>query len=594
MKKNRYILLTALALLSSGIVSAQTEKKEKQEETIERELLIEKEFTPIVRDASKITQLPAVEAPKGDTKKSTDYSFWSITGTPLYEVNPLAPAAIGTNMDFSAQRGYATLGMGNLWNIDAGLGYSFLRNENTDLSATYDFYNTSGKREGYFLPKATYKMFQNKLNVHLNQRISKVRLDANLTYNQAQFNQPVFTFSPELPATSVNGKNRQNNQVKLNLAIPQIRLGENYDMKLWANYSFYQKNNFVIAENGKHSLTENYINAGTDLYGNVLGNLKAGASVNVTSWGTDNLMTAVNVTPKVGVTLDNFDFQVGVGLQFNPDAVALDFMNWPETSGLSSLYRDGKRFNIYPEIHMNWSFVPSTSLFATVTGRSELSTFQNSDDVCYYAAPVVSQFAPVLNNVRFDGKIGIRTLIANSLALELFGGAVRYENAVYAKTMFSEGSPLLLNTTAPDFWSVRYGLKADLAIGSRLNIGAAIQGSTNMDYIQQPNFTADFNVGYRPVKPLLIDLSYQLLGERKAETSTLTLLDYNNGLVVTNNPIEVKMKAVNLLKLKATYDINKYLAAYVSANNLLNQKYDLWYGLPAQGINFMVGATLKF
>ncbi|MGL5787913.1 MAG: hypothetical protein ACRCX4_14025 [Bacteroidales bacterium] len=594
MKKNRYILLTALALLSSGIASAQSEKKEKQEETIERELLIEKEFTPIVRDASKITQLPAVEAPKGDIKKSTDYSFWSITGTPLYEVNPLAPAAIGTNMDFSGQKGYATLGMGNLWNIDAGLGYSFLRNANTDLSATYDFYNTSGKREGYFLPKATYKMFQNKLNVHLNQRISKVRLNANLTYNQAQFNQPVFTFAPDLPVTSVNGKNRQNNQVKLNLAIPQIRLAENYDMKLWANYSFYQKNNFMTAGEGKHSLTENYINAGTDLYGNVLGNLKAGASVNVTSWGTDNLMTAVNVTPKVGVTLDNFDFLVGVGLQFNPEAEALDFMSWPETAGLSSLYRGGKRFNIYPEIHMNWSFVPSASLFATVTGRSELSTFQNSDDVCYYAAPVAAQFAPVLNNIRFDGKIGVRALIANSLSLELFGGAVRYENAVYAKTMFNEGSPLLVNIMAPDFWSVRYGLKAELAMGSRLNIGAGIQGSTNMDHIQQPDFTADFNVGYRPVKPLLIDLSYQLLGERKAETATLSLLDYNNGLVVTSNPEQVKMKAANLLKLKATYDINKYLAAYVSANNLLNQKYDLWYGLPAQGINFMVGATLKF
>ncbi|MGL5730441.1 MAG: hypothetical protein ACRCX5_04905, partial [Bacteroidales bacterium] len=173
-------------------------------------------------------------------------------------------------------------------------------------------------------------------------------------------------------------------------------------------------------------------------------------------------------------------------------------------------------------------------------------------------------------------------------------GAVRYENAVYAKTMFNEGSPLLVNTMAPDFWSVRYGLKAELAMGSRLNIGAGIQGSTNMDHIQQPDFTADFNVGYRPVKPLLIDLSYQLLGERKAETATLSLLDYNNGLVVTSNPEQVKMKAANLLKLKATYDINKYLAAYVSANNLLTQKYDLWYGLPAQGINFMVGATLKF
>lgn len=608
MKKNRYILLTALALLSSEMVSAQTEKKEKHEETIERELLIEKEFTPIVRDASKISQLPPVEAPKGDTKKSTEYSFWSITGTPLYEVNPLAPAAVGTNMDFSKQKGYATFGMGNLWNIDAGLGYSFLRNANTELNATYDFYNTSGSRESDSSPKATYKMFQNRFNLNLNQRISKIRLLANVAYNQAQFNQPyhsLMTIIPDAALREADGglalKDRQNNQVKVNLAIPQIRLGENYDMKLWTNYSFYKKNNSGIFNLLPDQLTENYINLGTDLYGTVLGNIKAGAFVDVTSWGNkgESLMTAVNVTPKVGVSLDNFDLQIGAGLQFNPKAAKVEAplqeaLN-PGSNLMTTEIEKYTRFNVYPDIHMNWRIVPSASLYASISGRSELSTFENGDALCYYAVPVNSRFRPVLNNIRFDGKIGVRTLIANSLALELFGGAVRYENAVYPKAVSeSEKGLFLVNMTAPGFWSVRYGLKAELAMGSRLNVGAKLQGATNMDYIQQPGFTADFNIGYRPVKSLLLDLNYQFMGERKAQMSNLSNMSFNSGYIELSNPQEVNMKAVNLLKIKATYDINNYIAAYVSANNLLNQKYDLWYGLPAQGINFMVGATLKF
>lgn len=602
MKKN-YILLTALTLLSSEMVSAQTEKKEKQEETIERELLIEKEFTPIVRDASKISQLPAVEAPKGDAKKTTEYSFWSITGTPLYEVNPLAPAAIGTNMDFSKQRGYATFGMGNLWNINAGLGYSFLRNANTELSATYDFYNTSGSRESDSSPKNTYKMFQNRFNLNLNQRISKIRLLADLSYNQAQFNQPFSILShivtgeyiPDLVEYVLpDVKNRQNNQVKLNLTIPQIRLGENYDMKLWGAYSFYQKNNFELYSPEKQ--TENFINFGTDLYGKVLGNINGGAKIDVTSWGTNKMMTAVNVTPKVGVSLDNFDISVGVGLQFNPKAEKL--MDMPPADAFLPIEReyDGKRFNIYPDIHMNWRIVPSTSLYATITGRSELATFENSDALCYYAAPVNAEFTPVLKDVRFDGKIGVRTLIANSLSLELFGGAVRYENASYAKAYYYEFNGAFLNNViAPDFWSVLYGFKANLAVGSRLNLDAKIQGATNMEKIQQPNFTADFNLGYRVVKPLLVDLSYQFIGKREAQyfSGAVDGPDKNVPSSMYGTK-DANMKAVNLLKLKATYDINNYIAAYVSANNLLNQKYDLWYGLPAQGINFMVGATLKF
>lgn len=604
MKKNRYILLTALTLLSSEMVSAQTEKKEKQEETIERELLIEKEFTPIVRDASKISQLPAVEAPKGNTKKATEYSFWSITGTPLYEVNPLAPAAIGTNMDFSKQRGYASFGMGNLWNIDAALGYSFLRNENTELSATYDFYNTSGSRESDSSPKNTYKMFQNRFNLNLNQRISKIRLLADLAYNQAQFNQPYSELShiitgeyiPDLVEYVLpDVKNRQNNQVKLNLAIPQIRLGENYDMKLWGAYSFYQKNNFELYSLEKQ--TENYINFGTDLYGKILGNIDGGAKIDVTSWGTDKMITAVNVTPKVGVSLDNFDFSVGVGLQFNPKVERL-WDDMPPVDAFVPIERayDGKRFNIYPDIHMNWRIVPSTSLYATITGRSELATFENGDALCYYAAPVNAEFTPVLKDVRFDGKIGVRTLIANSLSLELFGGAVRYENASYAKAFYTEFKGAFLNNViAPDFWSVLYGFKANLAVGSRLALDAKIQGATNMEKMQQPNFTADFNLGYRVVKPLLVDLSYQFIGKREAQyfSGAVDGPDKNVPSSMYGTK-DANMKAVNMLKLKATYDINNYIAAYVSANNLLNQKYDLWYGLPAQGINFMVGATLKF
>ncbi|MGL5318979.1 MAG: hypothetical protein ACRC9Q_09875 [Bacteroidales bacterium] len=596
MKKNKYILLTALTLLSSEIVSAQTEKKEKQEETIERELLIEKQFTPIVRDASKITQLPAVEAPKGEANKSTEFAFWSVTGKPLYEVNPLEPAAIGTNMEFSDQKGYASLAMGNLWNIDAALGYTFLRNPDTELSATYDFYNTAGSRQSESAPKANYKMFQNKFNLNLNQRISKIRLLANVAYNQAQFNQPVFTFAPDQPAEIDNGLNRKNNQVKVNLAIPQIRFSDTYAMKLWAGYSFFQKKNFGFLDYNIASQTENAVHFGTDLYGNILGNLKAGALVQVTSWGTKgaSMNTALQVTPKIGVNLDNFDLLVGVGLQFNPKAEELPALTAPALLRARE-EEQSQRFNIYPEIRINWNVVPSTSLYATITGRSELATFENSDALCYYATPVNSRYMPVLNNIRFDAQVGVRTLIANSLALELFGGAVRYEDAVFAKTMFVGNQGFfLVPGVAPDFWSVRYGLKADLAIGSRLNLGAQIQGATQMNYIQQPNMTADFSIGYRPVKPLLLDLSFRFLGERKAETSSLLAMDYENGVVTSSDPVSVKMKAASLLKLKAVYDINDFIVAHISANNLLNQKYDLWYGLPAQGIHFLAGATVKF
>ena len=50
-------------------------------DSLRREVTIEKDFTPIVRDASKINTLPEVEAPTV-TKQSIRYSDWTVP-TPL-------------------------------------------------------------------------------------------------------------------------------------------------------------------------------------------------------------------------------------------------------------------------------------------------------------------------------------------------------------------------------------------------------------------------------------------------------------------------------------------------------------------------------
>lgn len=42
------------------------------------------------------------------------------------------------------------------------------------------------------------------------------------------------------------------------------------------------------------------------------------------------------------------------------------------------------------------------------------------------------------------------------------------------------------------------------------------------------------------------------------------------------------------------YRYNDYINFYISGNNLLNQKYFLWYGYPAQGIRGILGITVRF
>jgi outer membrane cobalamin receptor len=54
------------------------------------------------------------------------------------------------------------------------------------------------------------------------------------------------------------------------------------------------------------------------------------------------------------------------------------------------------------------------------------------------------------------------------------------------------------------------------------------------------------------------------------------------------------MDNINDLNLGAHYNINESFSIQLKANNLLLQKYDIWYGYPAQGFNVMGGFTFKF
>jgi outer membrane cobalamin receptor len=48
------------------------------------------------------------------------------------------------------------------------------------------------------------------------------------------------------------------------------------------------------------------------------------------------------------------------------------------------------------------------------------------------------------------------------------------------------------------------------------------------------------------------------------------------------------------VNLGATYTFNQTLSAFAKLNNLLNSKYQQFYGYEVQGINFMLGGAVSF
>ncbi len=93
-----------------------------------------------------------------------------------------------------------------------------------------------------------------------------------------------------------------------------------------------------------------------------------------------------------------------------------------------------------------------------------------------------------------------------------------------------------------------------------------------------PGFEVDIRASLDLLSNLNLTLNYYLAGDRWS---------YFDGA-------NLKMDNINDLNVGAVYDITDAFSVNARVNNLLSQKFDIWYGHPAQSINASGGFTFKF
>jgi outer membrane cobalamin receptor len=57
---------------------------------------------------------------------------------------------------------------------------------------------------------------------------------------------------------------------------------------------------------------------------------------------------------------------------------------------------------------------------------------------------------------------------------------------------------------------------------------------------------------------------------------------------------EYKMNNINELNLTGTYTFNDTFGVYAKLNNILCQKYEVYYGYPLQSFSAMIGVNINF
>jgi hypothetical protein len=257
-----------------------------------------------------------------------------------------------------------------------------------------------------------------------------------------------------------------------------------------------------------------------------------------------------------------------------------------------NMYFDNNRFHFYPRAEayyelFNKIIIPYLGLNGSIKKKTFGEFFKEN--------PYVISSVSILNtNQKFYIYGGLRGKITSSVSFDFNGSHEQIENM-----------PLFVNDTSFSFqnrFNVRYDKVTVNSIYAaftyakveKLNIRLSANyyqySTTNELYAwNKPNFKLGLNIDYNLSNKFLVGLNLYFVGERKAASLTpVAGINPEQGIYVIN------LKSYVDLNLKFEYRYTQRLSGFVTINNLLSAKYDLWHLYKVQPFFAMLGATYSF
>ncbi|MDR2086111.1 MAG: TonB-dependent receptor [Dysgonamonadaceae bacterium] len=601
----RLLLVTCNFLFVAGLY-AQADSL-----ALKRELTLERDYNPVLKDASKINQLPEIKEPEAP-QSSVDFSRFTLPYIVSPYLRTIQPDVYFSSPETCKQRGYLNLSAGLPLNIDGDWGYQLL-NTHRDYLNIYVSHRSTRSQVAYLYDTgdATMKINDNNAGIFYKHHFEQAKFTAGMQYLNAAFNyygsEMTLSVNDTYPVNTYTHLNR--NQVNhLFHLYAGIESEENDEINYKINFAynlFRQK--YGSLENIKGPVENRYtvdfdLNApfnSTNVIG-LQGFLKSYFSQLPDSADFVNHIrpreaaqkynyTTVSFNPYFTHTGDDWDVRLGGKIDFQFGGVT-------------------KNFLLSPDIRLKWLPADKMQLYLNVSGGINDNSYYNTFFENRYLNP---HFRLYDSQTPLDATLGINLLILSNFSLDVFTGYRQTRDEHFYITDYWPGDKknytvadyvnysLMQQSIAPVYMKAKtfkWGASARYAYQDIFNIHLqgifynwncsklnkdAIYGS---DYIQalypwnKPSFAGNVESGFQfPGLSLRFNLNYQILLGRKS-------------YVVE----EAKMKDIHDLSVKSSYSINPMLSVYLVANNLLFQKYEVWYGYPAQNFNIMGGISIKF
>lgn len=590
MNTNLYITgikVLCVAAVLGTTVEAAAQKDKSDDKTVTREMTLEREYDPSVQDASKVNSLPVVKEPQ-IKKMPISYSTFALPVEPEKELGILGSGKVMTDMDFNKRRGYLNLGFGNYMNLNGDLGYHILSTEKDFLGAYFSHRSTNGKIKYLETDeKQKAKLNDNLGAVNYKHEFEKLSLKLAAQYGYTAFNYYGFPgYSPSSDISQSPMDNQANQQIYFNAGVAsKDRSSFNYLLDLdYRNFS--QKYADGPDTDGAK---ENNIGLTLDLNAGFNGNNKIGLGVLADYYG-------YSVPEALGNTSFN-GYSNYAEITLSP-YYAVEGSNWNVKLGANVMYisGDNDKFFASPNITANVTVADATVIYGNFLGEiNSNSMYQVALDNRY--VDPTGRIKP--SRTWLDGTIGIKSGIVPGFWFDIFAGYKITDNDhfYYADLNTNNVNTRWGNMFAPAYMNSKlFRIGANVKYSYQQFLDFSLKGVYNSwkvsdsDFFiiggtnpterayNKPKMEIDAAIDVKPMDKLTLSLNYYLGAGRYAVA----------------NSDDIKMKNINELNLKGSYAINDMFGVYAKLNNLMFQKYDLYYGYTAQGFNAMLGINLNF
>jgi hypothetical protein len=540
-------LLIILSIVAS--IDAVAQRRTQKTDSLLNGATIEviQSYKPELRKAEKPVLSPSLP-PADTTRPIFKYEVPQQTLTYSYNSVPLRPLALGLDSANKEFANYLKIGGGNYATFLAEAGIGSLRGDNYETSIQLHHLSQKG----------------NEID---DQIVSRTGIDATGAYHTSRnvWNAGVQAFRNRYSYYGYNHDIYAPNPDSVKQVYTGLRLtlGVKNEVEELGGFSYHPTFSFS-SYSDRFDASERTFALSLPLSYALDTSLKLhfGAQAFLTQYNAGLRETGNNlfqITPAVSVHTGNFDGYAGV---------------YPT-------FAKGNKTYILPDVRANYR-LPATqaTLFAGWEGQVRRNTFEELST----KNPFMYDTFTVQQTRVNDVYAGIKTNIGTHFSVNGRAGWIKYSDL-----------PLFINDTSGDMkqfamvydkqveaFTFQAGARYQVADIFSIGLGADLYNFMTKTYKHvwhEPAIKLNADIMAKPVEELIIKGYVSIMDEIYA--------------VKKGNAAE-KLNAIADIGVGGEYSIIPRLSAFLQINNILNNKYQRWYGYNSFGLNAYGGIRLKF